>query len=148
MKIALGCDHGGYVLISEIAETIENLGHDVVDLGVCHAEAVDYPDVAETVARALVDGQADLGILTCGTGIGMSIAANKVAGIRAARAEDCYSASMARLHNGATVLTMGGRTIGPGLAREVVTAFLTTEPSSEERHARRRDKIMNLESHC
>ena len=145
MKVALGCDHGGFSLIDPIREAIAELGDEVLELGVCQPEAVDYPDVAATVCRAIQAGLADAGILVCGTGIGMSMAANKMRGIRAARAEDCYSASMARLHNGAQVLTMGGRVTGPGLAREVVMAFLSTDVSGDERHCRRRDKIMALE---
>jgi ribose 5-phosphate isomerase B len=145
MKVAIGCDHAGYDLMSEVREAITELGHEVLDQDVCHSEPVDYPDVAATVCRAIQNGQAETGILICGTGIGMSMAANKMRGIRAARAEDCYSASMARLHNGAQVLTMGGRVTGPGVARDVVCAFLSTEMSGDERHCRRRDKIMALE---
>ena len=103
-------------------------------------------DFAVRVAQAVTGGEADLGILTCGTGIGMSIAANKVPGAYAARAEECYSARMARLHNGANILCVGGRTVGPELAREAVRVFLTTEPSLEARHVRRREKIRALES--
>lgn len=147
MKIAIGCDHGGYLLKPDVIETIEGLGHEVLDLGTCSLDPVDYVDFAANVARTVASGEADLGVLTCGTGIGMSIAANKVTGAYAARAEECYSARMARLHNGANILCVGGRTVGPELAKEVITVFLTTEPSPDERHARRRDKIKSLESH-
>ena len=146
MKIAIGCDHGGYLLKSDVIGVIVELGHEALDLGACSEDPVDYVDFATAVARTVAAGEADLGVLTCGTGIGMSIAANKVPGAYAARAEECYSARMARLHNGANILCVGGRTIGPELAREAVRIFLSTEPSPEERHIRRRAKIRALES--
>jgi ribose 5-phosphate isomerase B len=145
MKVALGCDHGGYLLKQDVIDTVTSLGHEPVDLGTCDLEPVDYVDFAVKVAEAVVSGAADLGILTCGTGIGMSIAANKVPGAYAARAEECYSARMAREHNGANILCIGGRTTGPELVREAIAAFLTAQPSAEERHARRRGKIKALE---
>lgn len=146
MKIAIGCDHGGYPLTDLIVETITNLGHEVLSLDTCSAEPVDYVDIAVEVARAVAAGRADLGILYCGTGIGMSLAANKIKGVFAARAEDSYSARMAREHNGANVLALGGRTVGPELARETVAAFLQAQPSPEARHARRREKLRALEN--
>jgi RpiB/LacA/LacB family sugar-phosphate isomerase len=146
MRIALGCDHGGLSLKPEVQAVIAELGHETLDLGTCSTDPVDYVDFAVRVAQAVTGGEADLGILTCGTGIGMSIAANKVPGAYAARAEECYSARMARLHNGANILCVGGRTVGPELAREAVRMFLTTEPSLEARHVRRREKIRALES--
>ncbi|MEN6548246.1 MAG: ribose 5-phosphate isomerase B [Armatimonadia bacterium] len=146
MKIAIGCDHGGFSLKGEVIEVIESLGHEILDLGTCSLEPVDYVDFAVSVANAVASGQADLGVLTCGTGIGMSIAANKITGAYAARAEDCYSARMARLHNGANILCIGARTTGPELAKEALRTFLTTEPSPDERHARRRAKIRALEA--
>lgn len=145
MKVAVGCDHGGYLLKQDVLDVITGLGHEPLDLGTCSEDPVDYVDFAVLVARAVASGQADLGVLICGTGIGMSIAANKVRGAYAARAEECYSARMARLHNGANILCVGGRTVGPELAKEVIRIFLTTEPSTEERHARRRAKIRELE---
>ncbi len=145
MKVAIGCDHGGFLLKPDVRGVIESLGHEVLDLGACSEDPVDYVDFAVRVARAVAGGEADLGVLTCGTGIGMSIAANKVPGAYAARAEECYGARMARLHNGANVLCVGGRTVGPELAKEVVRVFLTTEPSPEARHVRRREKIRALE---
>ena len=145
MIVAVGCDHGGYLLKGELVAAIQALGHTVVDAGTGGPEPVDYPDFAAVVARSVAAGEADLGVLVCGTGIGMSIAANKVPGAYAARAHDCYSARMARLHNAANILTMGGRVIGPGLAREVLEAFLNTQPSEEERHQRRRQKVVGLE---
>jgi ribose 5-phosphate isomerase B len=146
MRIAIGCDHGGLLLKPDVRGAIEALGHETLDLGTCSEDPVDYVDFAVRVAQAVVAGEADLGILTCGTGIGMSIAANKVPGAYAARVEECYGARMARLHNGANILCVGARTIGPELAREVIRIFLSTEPSPEERHVRRRDKIRALES--
>lgn len=146
MRVAIGCDHGGYLLKNDVVGVITELGHEPVDLGTCSEDPVDYVDFASDVARTVVSGAADLGILFCGTGIGMSIAANKVKGAYAARAEECYSARMARLHNGANILCVGGRTVGPELAKEVIRVFLTTEPSPEERHARRRQKIKDLEA--
>lgn len=146
MRVAVGCDHGGYLLKSDVVGVITDLGHEPVDLGTCGEDPVDYVDFAAEVARTVVSGGADLGILLCGTGIGMSIAANKIRGAYAARAEECYSARMARLHNGANILCIGGRTVGPELAKEVIRVFLTTEPSPEERHARRRQKIRDLEA--
>jgi len=145
MKIAIGCDHGGHLLKPEVRAAIEDLGHEVLDLGTCSEDPVDYVDFAARVAQTVAAGEADLGVLTCGTGIGMSIAANKVRGAYAARAEECYSAAMARLHNGANILCVGGRTVGPELAKEVIRVFLTTEPSPEARHVRRREKIKALE---
>ncbi len=144
MKIAMGCDHGGYLLTELLVETVTGLGHEIVPLNACSAEPVDYVKIAVKVARAVADGQAELGILICGTGIGMSIAANKIKGIYAARAEDCYSARMAREHNGANLLTLGGRTTGPELARETVMAFLQASPSPETRHVRRREQLQAL----
>ena len=146
MRVAIGCDHGGYLLRNDVVSVITDLGHEPVDLGTCSEDPVDYVDFAAEVARTVVSGAADLGRLFCGTGIGMSIAANKVKGAYAARAEECYSARMARLHNGANILCVGGRTVGPELAKEVIRVFLTTEPSPEERHARRRQKIKDLEA--
>lgn len=145
MKVAVGCDHGGYLLKGDVLAVIAELGHEALDMGTCSEDPVDYVDFAILVARAVATGQADLGVLTCGTGIGMSIAANKVRGAYAARAEECYSARMARLHNGANILCVGGRTVGPELAKEVIRVFLTTEPSPEDRHARRREKIRCLD---
>lgn len=145
MKVAVGCDHGGFILKGEVMAAIAALGHEVVDFGAADESPVDYPDVARVVAQAVVAGEAALGVLICGTGIGISIAANKVRGAYCAQASDCYSARMARLHNGANLLALGGRVLGPEIARELVQAFLTTAPSTDERHQRRRCKITDLE---
>jgi ribose 5-phosphate isomerase B len=146
MKIAMGNDHAGFPLREAVREAAEALGHQVVDFGTDKQEACDYPDVVIPVTKAILTGECELGILFCGTGIGMSIAANKVEGIYAARCEEGFSARMARAHNGANVITLGGRTLGPGLAGEVVTAFLSTVPSTEERHLRRQNKVRLIEA--
>lgn len=146
MKIAMGNDHAGFPLREAICEAIKALGHEVVDFGTQTEEACDYPQVVAPLTHAIAQGECDLGILVCGTGIGMAIAANKVRGIYAARCEECFSARMAREHNAANVLTMGGRTIGPGLAGEVVQAFLTTTPTTEERHVRRQEQVRRIET--
>ena len=146
MKVAMGNDHAGFPLREAVREAVEALGHELVDFGTAAQKSCDYPEVAVGLARAVAAGEADLGLLFCGTGIGMSIAANKVRGAYAARAEDCYAARMAREHNGANILTFGGRTIGPGLAQDVVTVFLTTEPSPDPRHLRRQGKVKEAEA--
>lgn len=144
MKIAIGCDHGGLHLKQEIKELLSTLGHEVEDFGTHSTESCDYPDIAEPVAHAVVDGAADRGILICGTGIGIGIAANKIAGVRAALCHDTFSAHASREHNNANILTMGERVIGPGLAKDIVTIWLNTEFEGG-RHARRVEKISALE---
>lgn len=144
MRIAVGADQGGYELKQPIVDFLVDQGHEVSDLGTYCLESVDYPDVAETVARAVAAGEADRGIVICGTGIGVSLAANKMQGIRAALCTDCYMARMAREHNDAQILCLGGRVVGRGLALDIVQAFLTSEFLGG-RHARRVDKIMALQ---
>lgn len=144
MKIAIGCDHGGLHLKQEIKELLSTLGHEVEDFGTHSTESCDYPDIAEPVAHAVVDGAADRGILICGTGIGIGIAANKIAGVRAALCHDTFSAHASREHNNANILTMGERVIGPGLAKDIVTIWLNTEFEGG-RHARSVEKISALE---
>ena len=135
--IALGCDHGGYELMQEVKAYLDSKGLEYKDFG-CHStEAVDYPVYARKVGNAVLDGSCDKGILICGTGIGISIAANKMPGIRAALCSDCFSAVATRLHNDANILAMGGRVVGPGLAVKIVETFLNTPFSGEERHQRR-----------
>lgn len=145
MKIALGCDHGGFTLKEELKTYIEELGYECQDFGTYSAESVDYPDYAEKVAKAVVAGEYDRGILICGTGIGIGIAANKINGIRAALCHDTFSARASREHNNANVLTMGERVIGPGLARDIVKIWLETDFLGG-RHGRRVDKISALEN--
>ena len=127
MKVAIGADHGGFELKQQLIELIETLGHKVDDVG-CHTkESVDYPRFAETVCKKIVDSDADAGILVCGTGIGMSIAANRHRQIRAALCHDDYTARMSREHNNANLLCLGARVIGPGVAEEIVKVWLTTD---------------------
>lgn len=139
--IGLGCDHGGYELMQEVIAHLEQRGLEYRNFGTFSKESCDYPDVAQEVAHAVADGVCEKGILICGTGIGISIAANKVPGIRAALCHDCFSARATREHNDANILAMGGRVVGPGLALEIVDLFLDTPFSNDERHIRRIRKI-------
>ncbi len=143
--IGLGCDHGGYELKQEIIKYLEEKGLPYKDFGCDSTKSVDYPIYARKVGRAIQNGECDKGILICGTGIGISIAANKMKGIRAALCTDCFSAEATRLHNDANILALGGRVVGPGLAVKIVDTFLNTEFSHEERHQRRIDLIESEE---
>ncbi|GFR35962.1 ribose 5-phosphate isomerase B [Thermobrachium celere] len=144
MKIALGCDHGGYNLKQAILEHLEKKGIEYKDFGCYSIESCDYPDFAEKVAEAIVRGEFDCGILVCGTGIGISIAANKVPGIRAAHCTDTFSAKAAKQHNNANILALGERITGVGLALDIVDAYLEAEFEGG-RHQRRIDKIAEIE---
>ena len=135
--IALGCDHGGYELKQEIMAWLDKNHLEYKDYGCFSGEAVDYPVYAKLVGHAVADGECEKGILICGTGLGISIAANKIKGIRAALCSDCFSAEATRLHNDANILAMGARVVGPGLALKIVDTFLNTPFSGDERHARR-----------
>lgn len=147
MKIYIGSDHGGVDLKREIIEFLETKNYEVHNLGVNTTASIDYPDKAVEVSEAVLEdekkGEDVRGILICGTGIGVSIAANKVKGIRAALVSDCFSAKMARQHNNANVITLGARTIGPELAKLMVETYLNTEFEAG-RHARRVDKINRI----
>ena len=145
MTIAIGSDHGGFRLKEEIKNLLEEKNLAYRDFGTHSTDSVDYPDIASSVAGAVVAGECDRGILICGTGIGISIAANKIKGVRAALCHDVFSAQMSREHNDANILAMGERVIGPGLARAIVEKWLTTEFSGG-RHAGRVCKISELES--
>ncbi|MDH7563083.1 MAG: ribose 5-phosphate isomerase B [Caldisericota bacterium] len=145
LKVALGADHGGYQLKEEIKEFLSLRGIMVEDFGTFSAESVDYPDFAWKVAKAVSDGKFPMGILVCTTGIGVSIVANKVKGIRAALCSEPLSAQLARLHNHANVLCLGGKIIGSKLALKIVETWLETGFSSEERHVRRVNRIGELE---
>ncbi|MEA3309419.1 MAG: ribose 5-phosphate isomerase B [Chloroflexota bacterium] len=146
MKLVIGSDHGGYELKEVVKDYLLEHGHGVHDQGTHDGEvSVDYPDYGRAVAEDVVAGKCDFGIVICGTGIGISIAANKVHGIRAALCTDPYMARMARMHNDANILALGGRVVGPGLALAIVAAFLEGEFAGG-RHARRVGKIMALES--
>ena len=140
-KVLIASDHGGFALKQELLEHLRALGYELEDLGCYSTQSVDYPAYAEKVARGVAAGAAEAGILVCGTGIGMSIAANKVDGVRAALCADCYSAEMTRRHNDSNVLCLGGRTVGPELAKRIAEIWLSTPFSAEEKHARRIGQI-------
>jgi len=144
MHIAIGADQGGFNLKGKIVEHLVAQGHQGLDLGIHELKSIDYPDIAESVARTVVSGEVERGIIICATGIGVSMAANKVRGIRAALCTDRYMARMAREHNDAQVLCMGGRVIGVGLALEIVDAFMAVKAQGG-RHARRVNKINALD---
>ncbi len=139
--IAIGNDHGGYALKQEVIQYLESNGIAYKDYGCYDTESVDYPDYAKAVCEAVVNKECEKGILICGTGIGISIAANKVKGIRAALCHDCFSAKATREHNDANVLALGGRIVGGELALMIIDLFLNTDFSNEERHIRRIEKI-------
>ena len=144
--VFIGADHGGFALKEELAGFLrDELRIDVADLGIDSKDPADYPDIAERVCGHVL-GERGLGILICGTGIGISIAANKVKGIRCALCSEEFSAGMARLHNDANVLALGGRTLGPELAKSIVRKFLETQFSNEERHEVRVRKIQEMEA--
>lgn len=144
MKIALGADHGGFTLKETILAHLREAGHETLDLGTFGQTSCHYPEYAEKVARAVAAGEARLGILVCGTGIGMSMAANKIAGIRAAAVSDCFTAQATREHNDANILCLGERTVGPGLALRIVDTFLAASFQGG-RHQTRLDMIARLE---
>ncbi len=144
MKIALGCDHGGYDLMQHVIKVLEGLGHEIEDFG-CHSkESCDYPDFGAAAARAVAEGSCDRGIVICTTGIGISITANKVKGVRCAHCADCLQAEMTRRHNDANMMAIGAGFTGPNMAERMVEVFLSTEFEGG-RHARRVEKMMALE---
>ena len=144
MKIAIGCDHGGFEHKNAIAEHLKERGFEVTDFGIYENKSVDYPEIALKVANSVAAGENTLGILVCGTGIGMSMAANKVNGIRAAAVSDHFSAKYTRLHNNANILCLGGRVIGVGTALELADLFVDTEYEGG-RHQKRLDMITEIE---
>lgn len=144
MNVAIGADHGGFKLKAELTELLQELGMDYTDFGTYSSDSIDYPDVAIPVAEAVANGEFDRGILICGTGIGIGIAANKVKGIRAALVHDTFSAKATRQHNNSNILTMGERVIGPGLARDIAQIWLETEFEGG-RHENRVCKISDYE---
>lgn len=147
MKIVIGCDHGAVELKEAVLKVLAEFKDiEAEDVGTFGNESVDYPDIAEKVCGKITNGEADRGIVLCGTGIGISIAANKIKGIRAALCGDVFSARMSREHNDANVLAMGGRVTGVGPAGEIVRAWVTTPFSNGERHVRRIEKMMALEN--
>ena len=142
--ISIGCDHGGFQLKNVIAEYLSSQGYEFEDVGTFDENSIDYPDIAKLVCEDVQSGKAQFGILVCGTGLGMNMCANKYKGIRAAQCSDTFSAKMTRQHNNANVLTLGGRVIGPELAKEVVREFLTNDFLGG-RHEVRVNKMMNIQ---
>ncbi len=145
MKIAVACDHRGFLLKAKVIEAIRLAGHEVLDLGTDSASPVDYPDYAKAVGEAIQQGRADRGVLLCGSGVGASVAANKLKGIRAGLCHDIYSVHQGVEHDDMNVLSLGTGIIGPAIAEELVQAFLKAKFKGEERHVRRLEKIKRLE---
>lgn len=145
MKIAIGCDHGALALKNSVVSHLEAAGHTVQDFGTYSTASCDYPDFAAAAARAVASGECERGIVMCTTGIGVSISANKIGGVRCALLTDVWTAKMTRLHNDTNMMALGAGVLGPNLAMEIVDTWLGTEFSGEERHARRIAKLMALE---
>jgi len=145
MHIVIGADHAGFELKQLIGNYLRHLGHDVVDVGTNSDDPVDYPDYAEAVSKVIVGGRAERGVLICGSGVGTSVSANKIPGIRAGLCHNTYAARQGVEHDDMNVLVLGARVIGIALARELVDAFMTASFNGEERHRRRVDKIRALE---
>ena len=145
MKLVIGSDHAGFDLKQQIAATLRALGHEVLDVGTDSTAPVDYPDFAAAVGRAVTDGRAERGVLICGSGVGASVAANKLHGVRAAVCHDTYSARQGVEHDDMNVLVLGSRVIGVELARELVRAFVPARFTGEERHVRRLAKLAALD---
>ena len=146
MKIVVGSDHAGFALKQEMAALLRECGHEVLDVGTDSTAPVDYPDFAEAVALAVREGRAERGVLICGSGVGVSVAANKLPGVRAAICHDTYSAHQGVEHDDMNVLVLGGRVVGGALAAELVRAFVAARYTAEERHARRLAKVISIES--
>jgi RpiB/LacA/LacB family sugar-phosphate isomerase len=145
MKLVIGSDHAGFDLKQELAKALRDAGHDLLDVGTDSTAPVDYPDFAQAIGEAVLDGRAERGILICGSGIGASVAANKLRGIRAAICHDTYSAHQGVEHDDMNVLVLGSRVIGPALAHELTRAFIGARFTHEERHVRRLAKVAALE---
>ena len=145
MKIAIASDHAGFDLKHLLLDHIRSLGHELEDLGAYNKEPSDYPDFAEAIGRAVVEGKADRGVLICGSGVGASVAANKIPGIRAGLCHDEYSAHQGVEHDDMNILVLGSRVIGIEVARELVQRFLEASFSGEERHVRRLQKVLSIE---
>lgn len=146
MKIVIGSDHAGFALKNSVGDLLRSLGHQVLDVGAFNENPSDYPDFAEAVGRAVLDGRAERGVLICGSGVGASVAANKLIGIRAAVCHDTYSAHQGVEHDDMNVLVLGSRVIGVKLAEDLVKSYLSAKFTNEERHARRLAKIKALEA--
>src|SRR5271155_3070308 len=145
MKLVVGADHAGFPLKEEVRGYLERLGHEAIDVGAYNTEPSDYPDFAEAVGRVLIAGRAERGILICGSGVGVNVAANKLPGIRAGMCHDTYSAHQGVEHDNINVLVLGSRVIGVALAHDLVTVFLGAKFTNEERHVRRLAKVKALE---
>ena len=145
MKLVVGSDHAGFQLKNEMASLLKTLGHEVLDVGAYDERPSDYPDFAEAVGRAVLDGRAERGLLICGSGVGASVAANKLVGIRAGMCHDTYSAHQGVEHDNMNVLVLGSRVVGVMLAEDLVKAFLGAQFTGEERHVRRLAKVKALE---
>ncbi|MBY0360137.1 MAG: ribose 5-phosphate isomerase B [Candidatus Obscuribacterales bacterium] len=145
-KIAIGCDHAGYPLKVEVVEFLKKSGYELIDLGTNSLEAVDYPDYALAVGEAVKAGKADVGVVICGSGVGACVAANKIPGIRAGLCHDTFSARQGREDDDTNVICMGARVIGPSLAFEILKSFLAARFSGLERHQRRLNKVLAIES--
>ena len=145
MKISVGCDHGALALKNKVVAHLEKQGHEVKDFGTYTPDSCDYPEFAAAAARAVADRECDKGIVLCTTGIGVSISANKIDGVRCALLSDPWSAKMTRLHNDTNVMALGAGIVGKNLALEIVDTWLETEFSGDARHARRIEKVMALE---
>jgi len=146
MKLVIGSDHAGFALKVAMGDFLRSLGHEVLDVGAFNENPSDYPDFAEAVGRAVLDGKAERGVLICGSGVGASVAANKLMGIRAGMCHDTYSARQGVEHDDINVLVLGSRVVGEKLAEDLVKAFLGAKFTSEERHVRRLGKIKALEA--
>ena len=146
MKVALASDHAGFLLKESLKPFVIALGHEVVDLGTDSLTSVDYPDFAKKLGLAVVSGEAERGLLLCGSGIGASVAANKIPGVRAGNCADHYSAHQGVEHDAMNVLVLGGRVIGTAVAEEMVTAFLSAQYTHEARHQRRLEKVLAIET--
>lgn len=145
MKIVIGSDHAGFQLKNAMGDVIRSLGHSVLDVGAFNENPSDYPDYAEAVGRAVLDGRAERGVLICGSGVGVSVAANKIKGIRAGVCHDTYSGHQGVEHDNMNVLVMGSRVIGEKLAEDIVRAYLAAKFTNEARHVRRLAKVQALE---
>jgi ribose 5-phosphate isomerase B len=146
MRTAIGSDHAGFEMKGALAKHLRDLGHEVVDVGTNSTDPVDYPDFAEAVGKAVLEGRAERGVLICGSGVGASVAANKVRGIRAGLCHDTYSAHQGVEHDDMNVLVLGSRVIGPALALDIVSVYMGAKFSNEERHVRRLNKVKAIEA--
>lgn len=146
MKVVIGSDHAGFELKNAMGDLLRSMGNDVLDVGAFNENPSDYPDFADAVGRAVLDGKAERGVLVCGSGVGASVAANKLPGIRAGMCHDTYSAHQGVEHDNINVLVLGSRVIGVALAQDLVRAFMAAKFSNEERHVRRLGKVKALET--